>query len=156
MTIGDGAGPCLGSRGDGGGRRRGDGEGGGGHLRTAREQLADRRRAWAGRPAADAAALKNRGEIRSGVDMTPVACGCGEIKPKRRGRGGAAGSGAGGWRWPRCLHRKNCQTGSFFFFFFFFERHELGVEGRILEVLVAVSGTVGDLSHRILTQMRPH
>jgi hypothetical protein len=88
------------------------------------EGAADRRRAWAGRPVAAAAALKKRGEIRSGVDMTPVACGCGEIKPKRRGRGGAAGRGAGGWRWPRCLRHK---LG--IFFFFFFERHELGVEG---------------------------
>ena len=38
MTVGDGAGPCLGPGGDGGGRRRGDGEGSGGHFRAAREQ----------------------------------------------------------------------------------------------------------------------
>lgn len=56
--------------------------------------------------------------------MTPVACGCGEMKAERRGavRPGAEGSG-----WMALASVSPSRTGSFSVSFSFFERHKLGV-----------------------------
>lgn len=112
MNVGVGTGPCLGPGGDGGGRRRGDGKGGG-HFRAAREQRIGGGRGPGGLLMLLPAALKKRGEIKSGYDARRLRLWGDQAQTEGTGRGGRARSG-----WMALASASPSQTGCFFPFSF--------------------------------------